>query len=67
VPDWAREIDCESWAQLMLKFVVSHPAITCAIPASAKAEHTRDNMQGGYGRMPDAKMREAIAAEIARP
>jgi diketogulonate reductase-like aldo/keto reductase len=66
VPGWAREIDCDSWAQLMLKFVVSHPAITCAIPASAKAEHTRDNMQGGYGRMPDAKMRESIAAEIAR-
>jgi diketogulonate reductase-like aldo/keto reductase len=65
VPGWARDIDCESWAQLMLKFVVSHPAITCAIPASAKAEHTRDNMQGGYGRMPDAKIREAIAAEIA--
>ncbi|MGZ5035408.1 MAG: aldo/keto reductase [Usitatibacter sp.] len=66
VPDWARDVDCESWAQLMLKFVVSHPAITCAIPASAKVEHTRDNMQGGYGQMPDAKMREAIAAEIAR-
>ena len=66
VPEWAREIDCESWAQLMLKFVVSHPAITCAIPASAKVEHTRDNMKAGYGRMPDAKMREAIAAEIAR-
>jgi Aldo/keto reductases, related to diketogulonate reductase len=66
VPGWARDIDCESWAQLMLKFVVSHPAITCAIPASAKAEHTRDNMQGGYGRMPGEKMREAIAAAIAR-
>lgn len=66
VPGWARDIDCESWAQLMLKFVVSHAAITCAIPASAKVEHTRDNMKGGYGRMPDAKMREAIAAEIAR-
>jgi diketogulonate reductase-like aldo/keto reductase len=66
VPDWAREIDCGTWAQLMLKFVVSHPAITCAIPASAKVEHTRDNMQGGYGRMPDPGMREAIAAQIAR-
>lgn len=66
VPPWAREIDCESWAQLMLKFVVSHPAITCAIPASAKVEHTRDNMKAGYGPMPDAKMREAIATEIAR-
>jgi diketogulonate reductase-like aldo/keto reductase len=66
VPAFAREIDCESWAQLMLKFVVSHPAITCAIPASARAEHTRDNMKAGYGAMPDAKMREAIAAQIAK-
>ena len=66
VPDWAAEIDCASWAQLMLKFVVSHPAITCAIPASAKPEHTRDNMKGGYGRMPDEKTRLRIAEAIAR-
>jgi diketogulonate reductase-like aldo/keto reductase len=66
VPGWARDIDCETWAQLMLKFVVSHPAITCAIPASAKVEHTRDNMRGGYGRMPDSGMREEIAGAIAR-
>ncbi len=66
VPDWAAEIDCTSWAQLMLKFIVAHPAITCAIPASAKAEHTRDNMKGGYGRMPDEKMRKRIAEAIAR-
>jgi diketogulonate reductase-like aldo/keto reductase len=45
---------------------VSHPAITCAIPASAKPEHTRDNMKAGYGAMPDARMRETIAAEIAK-
>ncbi len=64
VPDWAREIDCASWAQLMLKFVISDPAITCAIPASAKPEHTRDNMQAAYGRLPDAKLRERIAATI---
>ena len=66
VPDWAAEIDCASWAQLMLKFIVSHPAITCAIPASAKVEHTRDNMKGGYGRMPDEKTRERIAGAIAK-
>jgi diketogulonate reductase-like aldo/keto reductase len=66
VPDWAAEIDCASWAQLMLKFIVSHPAITCAIPASAKVEHTRDNMRGGYGRMPDEKTRLRIAEAIAR-
>ena len=66
VPDWAAEIDCASWAQLMLKFIVSHPAITCAIPASAKVEHTRDNMKGGYGRMPDEAMRRRIAEAIER-
>ena len=66
VPDWAAEIDCASWAQLMLKFIVAHPAITCAIPASAKVEHTRDNMRGGYGRMPDEKTRQRIADAIAR-
>jgi diketogulonate reductase-like aldo/keto reductase len=66
VPDWAAEIDCASWAQLMLKFIVSHPAITCAIPASAKVEHTVDNMGGGRGRMPDEKTRIRIAETIAR-
>ena len=66
VPDWAAEIDCASWAQLMLKFIVSHPAITCAIPASAKPEHTRDNMKGGYGRMPDDAMRRRIIDAIAQ-
>jgi len=64
LPAWAGEIDCASWAQLMLKFVVSHPAMTCAIPASAKPEHTRDNMAAGLGRMPDAAARERIAAAI---
>ncbi len=66
VPEWAAEIDCTSWAQLMLKFIVSHLAITCAIPASAKPEHTRDNMKGGYGRMPDEKMRGRITEAVAK-
>lgn len=66
VPDWAAEIDCTSWAQLMLKFIVAHPAINCAIPASAKPEHTRDNMKGGYGRMPDEGLRRRIAEAISR-
>ena len=52
-----------SWAQLMLKFVVSHPAMTCAIPATSKIEHLRDNMRGGTGRLPDEKLRARIAAE----
>jgi diketogulonate reductase-like aldo/keto reductase len=61
LPPWASEIDCTSWAQLLLKFVVSHPAVTCVIPATANAEHLRDNMRAGEGRMPDAAMREEIA------
>jgi diketogulonate reductase-like aldo/keto reductase len=64
LPVWASEIDCESWSQLLLKFVVSHPAVTCAIPATANVEHLRDNMKAGYGLLPDRKLRELIAAEV---
>ena len=64
LPSWAGEIDCESWAQLLLKFVVSHPAITCAIPATSRVTHLRDNMMAGYGRMPDERLRARIAAEV---
>jgi diketogulonate reductase-like aldo/keto reductase len=65
LPAWAAEIDCTSWAQVLLKYVVSHPAVTCAIPATGKPEHLRDNMKAGYGRMPDEKLRARIAAEAA--
>jgi len=65
LPEWATEIDCESWAQLLLKFIVSNPAITCAIPATSKVTHLRDNMKAGYGRLPDEKLRARIAAEAA--
>jgi diketogulonate reductase-like aldo/keto reductase len=65
LPDWAAEIDCQSWAQLLLKFVVSHPAITCAIPATSRVEHLRDNMQAGYGRLPDQALRQRIAAAVS--
>lgn len=61
LPLWAAEIDCTSWAQMLLKFVISHPAMTCAIPATSRIVHLRDNMQAGYGRMPDEAMRERIA------
>jgi aryl-alcohol dehydrogenase-like predicted oxidoreductase len=64
LPPWADEIDCESWAQLLLKFVVSHPAITCAIPGTSKAAHLRDNMRAGMGRLPDEKQRARIAAAV---
>jgi diketogulonate reductase-like aldo/keto reductase len=63
LPKWAREIDCETWAQVLLKFVVSHPVVTCAIPATSNVGHLRDNMRAGMGRMPDEAMRARIAAE----
>ena len=63
LPGWAAEIDCGSWAQVMLKFVISHPAITCAIPATSKVAHLRDNMKAGAGPLPDEALRARIAAE----
>ena len=65
LPAWAAEIDCTSWAQLLLKFVVSHPAITVAIPATSKVTHLRDNMCAGIGRLPDENLRSRIAAAVA--
>ncbi|MEQ1516636.1 MAG: aldo/keto reductase [Usitatibacteraceae bacterium] len=65
LPPFAAEIDCTSWAQLLLKFVLSHPAVTCAIPATSRVEHLRDNMLAGTGRMPDEKLRAKIAASVA--
>jgi aryl-alcohol dehydrogenase-like predicted oxidoreductase len=62
LPEFAREIGCTSWAQLMLKFLISHPAVTCAIPGTGKLEHLRDNMAAGVGQLPDDKMRMKIAA-----
>ena len=65
LPGWAAEIDCNSWAQVLLKFVVSHPAVTCAIPATSKVDHLRDNMSAAFGRLPDAKLRTQIAMELS--
>jgi len=66
LPDWAREIDCTSWAQLVLKFIVSHPAVTCAIPATSRVDHVRENMAAAGGRMPDEAMRRRIAQHIEK-
>jgi diketogulonate reductase-like aldo/keto reductase len=65
LPSWAREIDCESWAQILLKFVVSHPSITCAIPATSRVDHLRDNMRAAFGRLPDEALRRRIVAAVA--
>lgn len=60
LPEWAAEFDCTSWGQFFLKFVVSNPAVTCAIPSTAKVHHLVDNMGAGHGRLPDAGMRQRM-------
>lgn len=65
LPDWAAEFDCRSWAQFFLKWIVANPAITCAIPATNKSRHLEDNMQGGIGRLPDAKLRGRMAEFVS--
>lgn len=54
LPAWAREIDCSSWAQVLLKFVLGHPAVTCAIPGTSRPEHMADNAGAGRGVIPEA-------------
>jgi len=66
LPAWAAEIDCTSWAQLLLKFIVSHPSVVCAIPATTRADHVRQNVGASYGRMPDEAMRRRIAAHVEK-
>lgn len=65
LPGWAAEIDCRNWAQVFLKFIVSHPTVTCAIPATSKVEHMRQNMGAVTGRLPDANLRKRMTAELA--
>jgi diketogulonate reductase-like aldo/keto reductase len=66
IPSWAKDVDCASWAQLVLKFIVSHPAVTCAIPATTRVDHVRENVAAASGRMPDEAMRQRIAAAVER-
>jgi aryl-alcohol dehydrogenase-like predicted oxidoreductase len=64
LPEWAEEFDCNSWAQFFLKYIVSHPAVTCAIPATSKLAHLKDNMRAGQGRLPDDRGRQKMAQLI---
>jgi diketogulonate reductase-like aldo/keto reductase len=64
LPGWAAEIGCTSWAQILLKFVLSHPAVTCAIPGTGRADHMRDNVRAGFGPVPDAAMRTRMIAAL---
>ena len=66
LPDWAADLDCTSWAQFSLKYIISHPAVTCVIPATSNPRHLVDNMNAGMGRLPDEparrRMRELAAS-----
>jgi diketogulonate reductase-like aldo/keto reductase len=65
LPGWAMEIDARSWPQFILKFIVSHPSVTCAIPATSRVDHLRENMTAGYGPLPDQALRARMAAYVA--
>jgi aryl-alcohol dehydrogenase-like predicted oxidoreductase len=60
LPDWAADIDVTSWSQFLLKYVISHPAVTCCIPGSTKVEHLEENQRAGHGRLPDAALRKKM-------
>ncbi len=64
LPGWAGEVGARSWAQFLLKFIVSHPAITCAIPATSQVAHVKENMAAGSGTLPDAAARRRMVAYV---
>jgi len=64
LPNWAGDFDCANWAQYFLKFVVSHPAVTCAIPATSRVDHMRENMGAALGRLPDPDLRARMIRHV---
>lgn len=66
LPGWAKEIDCASWAEAFLKWIAAHPAVTCAIPATSKPAHVRENVRALRGPLPDVALRKRIAADYER-
>ena len=66
LPGWGAEIGCTTWAQALLKFIVAHPAVTCAIPATSNVAHVRENLLAGSGRLPDEALRKRIARDAER-
>jgi aryl-alcohol dehydrogenase-like predicted oxidoreductase len=65
LPDWAAELDCHSWAQFFLKWIVANSAVTCAIPATDKPPHLEENIQAGGGPLPDAKTRQRMVELVS--
>ena len=66
LPGWAGEIGCTTWAQVLLKFIVSHPDVTCAIPATSNPRHASENMLAARGPMPDQNLRRRIVSEVTK-
>jgi len=64
LPEWAAEFDCDSWARFFLKFILSHPAVSCAIPATRNPDYLVDNMGAAQGRLPDAAMRRRMVQHM---
>jgi aryl-alcohol dehydrogenase-like predicted oxidoreductase len=60
LPPWSADVDCSSWGQFFLKYILSHPAVTCVIPATSKPHHMLDNMGAGFGRLPDTRQRSRM-------
>jgi diketogulonate reductase-like aldo/keto reductase len=66
LPNWVAETGASSWAQFILKFIVSHPAVTCAIPATTRVDHVRENMAAATGMLPDEALRRRMADHVRR-
>src|SRR5262245_35755815 len=66
LPGWAAEIGCASWAQVVLKFIISHPAVTCAIPATTRVDHVRENLAAAAAPLPDQAMRARMIAHVGK-
>jgi diketogulonate reductase-like aldo/keto reductase len=66
LPGWAADIGCTTWAQALLKFIVSHGAVTCAIPATSSVAHVRENMLAATGALPDAALRRRMIADVEK-
>lgn len=64
LPDWAAEFDCDSWAQFFLKYVISHPAVTCVIPRTGNPQHMADNLKAGFGALPNQATRSRMEALV---
>jgi len=64
LPEWAADFDCETWAQFSLKYILSHPAVNCVITETSNPDHAIDNIEAGFGRMPDEGQRMQIAAHL---